>query len=403
MLVQRAHKYRLEPTPEQVEWLERCVGACRYIYNIALEQRRDHWRKAKLSYVQQARELTKCRSEFDWLSSIPIHFLQNALKDLDLAFQRFFFGASGHPKPRKRFRNDSFRESDPACIDFKRLNRRKGAVRLPKVGWIKLRDWRSLGGKLRNATVSVRAGHWYISIQWNCEIPDPPKSSLPTTGCDRGVKVFAAIRDRRIEAPKHFRKIEEKLAKLQRRLSRKTKFSANWQKLMAKIRRLYVHAANARKDFLHKSSTEIAKSHGVVKVERLNVKGMSACAKGTLGEPGRNVRQKSGLNKAILDQGWYMFTTMLGYKLTERGGKLQEVEAKYTSQTCAECGVIDTRSRSGELFKCVACGHEDHADSNDERNQRAARTLAPKSPKRTLKKVGKRNQTVARATAKQAA
>jgi putative transposase len=126
-----------------------------------------------------------------------------------------------------------------------------------------------------------------------------------------------------------------------------------------------MRVANARKDFLHKTTTTIAKNHGMVVLEALKVRNMTASAKGTAAEPGRNVRQKAGLNRAILDQGWGMFRIMLGYKLADRGGTLIEVPAAYTSQTCAECGVIDPASRKSQsCFVCTYCGHEANADTN---------------------------------------
>jgi putative transposase len=402
VLLQRASKYRLEPT-EQAAWLAQVAGSCRYVYNIALEQRRDHWRKGKLGYVQQARELTDCRVDTDWLAACPVHALQCALRDLDAAFQRFFAGLGGYPQPRRKHRGDSFRLPDPSYLGFKRLSKRMGAVKLPKIGWIKCRDWRPLGGELRNVTISKRGKHWYASIQWQREVDAPAASNMPVVGIDRGVAVFAALSNgTKIEPLNAFKRTEERLAKAQRKLARKTKFSANWNKQKAKISRSHIHAADARKDFLHKHSTEIAKSHGIVKVEKLQVRNMSASAKGTVEEPGKNVKAKSGLNRSILDQGWSTFSTMLKYKLAERGGELVEVDPAYTSQTCAECGVIDAASRNGQAtFSCTTCGHEDNADVNAARNIMAARTLAPKPPKRTLRRVGKRNQTAARAAGKE--
>lgn len=152
-------------------------------------------------------------------------------------------------------------------------------------------------------------------------------------------------------------------------------------------------AASARKDYLHKVSTLIAESHGVVRIEKLNVQGMSASARGTVEEPGRNVRAKAGMNKAILDQGWWMFRVFLAYKLEERGGRLEEVPAAYTSQTCAECGVVDRESRKNQsVFCCTACGHSNNADVNAARNILQVKTLAVEPPKRTLRRVGKRKQ-----------
>lgn len=394
MLKQRASLYRLEPTHEQAIALAQWSGACRYVYNTALEQRRDYWRKGKFSFAQQCREVTECRASFDWLAAVPVHALQQALRDLDTAYQRFFAGLCGYPRPRRKESGHGFRLPDPAYLDFKRLSRRVGAIKVPKLGWIKVREWRPLRGQLRNITIRQKAGHWYVAIQWQREVNHPAAINGPAVGIDRGVVVFAALSDGRIIEPLNsFRRIEDKLAKLQRRLARKKKFSANWRKLKAKISRLHAHAANARKDFLHKRSTEIAESQGVVKVERLKVQAMSASARGTVETPGQMVRQKAGLNKSILDQGWSMFKTMLAYKLAERGGKLEEVSAAYTSQTCAKCGVVDCENRPDQAtFRCTACGHEDNADTNAARNILQARTIAGGPPKRTLRRVGKRKQ-----------
>ena len=391
MLVQRASLYRLEPTPEQAEAFAQWAGACRFVYNCGLEQRRDWYRHTKLSFAQQCREVTEARAAFDWLAAVPVHALQQALRDLDAAYQRFFAKLGGYPRPRDR--NDTFRLPDPSYLGFKRLSKRRGAIKVPKLGWIKCRDWRPLGGELRNVTIRRKAGHWYAAIQWQREIADPAPKNGPAVGIDRGVAVFAALSDGTKIAPLNpFRRIETKLAKMQVRLARKTKFSANWRKLKAKINRVHSHASNARKDFLHKRSIEIAENQGVVKIERLNVRGMSASAKGTVEDPGRNVRAKSGLNKSILDQGWYAFATMLRYKLAERGGRLEEVPAAFTSQTCAKCGGVDHENRVDQAtFSCRHCGHEANADVNAAINILQARTLAVEPPKRVrIKRAGKR-------------
>ena len=138
-------------------------------------------------------------------------------------------------------------------------------------------------------------------------------------------------------------------------------------------------------------STDLAKSHSVIKIEKLQIQNMTRSARGTVDRPGTNVKAKSRLNRSILDQGWGMFATMLNYKLAERGGKLVYVHPAYTSQTCAECHVTDKASRIDQArFVCAHCGHEDSADINGARNIHQARALADESPKRTLRRVGKR-------------
>lgn len=393
MIYQRASVYRLEPTNEQAEAFAQWVGACRFVYNLALEQRRDWYRPGRcFSYIQQQNELPELRAQVDWLAAVPSCALQMSVRALDSAFQNFFSGRSGYPKMKRKGERDSFTIPDPVKLRFKRLNKKRGAIRLPKLGWVKCIGYRPLGGSLRSVTVRRKVGHWYASVAWRVECADPEKSTLPEVGIDRGVAVFASLSNGTMAPSLNaFKSVEDRLAKAQRKLARKKKFSSNWSKQKTKITRLYTKAANSRKDFLHKLSTEIAKNHGVVKVEKLQVRNMTASAAGTVENPGTNVRQKSGLNRSILDQGWSMFATMLRYKLAERGGELQEVDPAYTSQTCSCCGTIDKASRKDQAtFECTACGHSDNADVNAAKNILQARTLAVEPPKRTLRRVGKR-------------
>jgi putative transposase len=275
-------------------------------------------RGRRITYVSQARELTMLRDEVDWLKAAPVHALQNALRAVEDTFQRFFAGLCAYPKPRKKFLNDSF--TLPAeDVTLRRLTKNYGAIRLPKIGWVRFRGYRALGGRLTSITLRYKAKRWYVSAAWEKEIPDPLKSTFPSVGIDRGVAVFAAFSDgRRYKPLNAFEKIRDKLAEVQRQLARKVKQSSNWKKLKGKISRLRHKEASARKDYLHKLSTEIAQNHGIVKVEKLRVRNMSASAKGTVEEPGRNVKAKAGLNRSILDQGWRMFADMLNYKLAER-------------------------------------------------------------------------------------
>lgn len=371
MIVQRAYVYLLEPTPEQETFLAQTAGACRALYNLALEQRRDWWRPGrKIGLKSQSYELTRLREEIEWFRAAPVHALQSALKDLDRAFQNFFAGRAGFPQFKRKGEGDGFHLKDKSYLGFKRLNRNKGAVRLPKIGWVKLRGYRPLGGELRNVTITRRGGHWYAAITWQAEVSDAAPSSLPAVGIDRGVKIFAALSSgQTYVAPSFFTRIEKKLASAQRTLARRVKGSANWRKQKAKISRLHTKVADARRDFLHKISLDIAKSHGMVVIEKLQVRNMSRSAKGTADAPGRNVKAKAALNRSILDKGWSTFATLLRYKLGDRGGSLIEVPPEYTSQTCAECGTISKESRKSQSeFMCIGCGHTANADVNAARN-----------------------------------
>ena len=358
------------------------AGACRFVYNLALEQRRDWWRPGrKFNSVSQCREVTELRAQVDWIKAAPVAALQQALRDLDRAYQNWWAGRADYPTPRKKGFNDSFRFPDPNYLTLRRTGKSSGQLKLPKLGWVRLRGWRALPGDLRNVTVSRRAGQWFAAIQCEREIPEPIPSSLPSVGIDMGVAVFAALSDGTSIAPaNHGKKALRALRKAQRALARKRKGSANRRKAVRRVARIHQRVANARKDFLHKHSTTIAKNHGTVVVEALNLRNMSASAKGTTEKPGRKVRQKAGLNRAILDQGWGAFRIMLAYKLADRGGRLVEVPAAYTSQTCSACGVVDSASRvSQAVFACSGCGHTANADTNAAINilRRADSALKP--------------------------
>ena len=289
--------------------------------------------------------------------------------DLDRAYINFFQKRASHPRYKKRGQHDSFRYPQGFKID--EVNSR---IFLPKIGWVRYRNSRKIEGKVKQVTVSLHAGKWYLSIQTELVVDDPVHASDSSIGIDMGITRFATLSDGSfIEPLNSFRKYEKQLARLQRKLARKKKFSANWHKLKFKIQRLHQKIAHVRKDFLHKATTTISKNHALVVMEDLKVRNMSASASGTLVAPGRNVRAKSGLNKAILDQGWYEFRRQLGYKLLWLGGTLIEIHPQYTSQTCNQCGCIDRLNRASQAkFLCFACGYEVNADLNAAMNILAA-------------------------------
>ena len=200
------------------------------------------------------------------------------------------------------------------------------------------------------------------------EIGQHPSDS--EIGIDAGVKCFAAFSDgTMVQGVNSFRNHEDRLAREQRKLSRKQKGSQNWKRQKKRISRLHHTIANVRQDFLHKLSTEISKTQARVYVEGLQIKNMSSSARGTIGQPGRMVKAKSGLNKSILDQGWFEFRKQLEYKLLWKGGSLVEVDYRYTSQTCSCCGCRAKENRKSQaVFRCQACGHQENADINAAKN-----------------------------------
>lgn len=179
-----------------------------------------------------------------------------------------------------------------------------------------------------------------------------------------GVKRFATLSNGDFVEPLNaFKQERENLTKLQRKLARQKKGSRNSRKTKRKIARLHRYIADSRRDFLHKTSTRIAKNHSIVYVEDLKVSNMSASAAGTKENPGKKVKQKSGLNQSILDQGWYGFFQMLSYKLEGKGGKLIKVDPRNTSRTCPQCGFVSAENRRTQAsFACIACGYRANAD-----------------------------------------
>jgi putative transposase len=205
---------------------------------------------------------------------------------------------------------------------------------------------REIEGAIKNATVSRRGNHWFVSIQTEIEVEQPVHASGTATGIDRGVVNLATLADgTAYSGAKSLSRRLRRLAREQRRLSRKVRFSNNWKKQRDRIARLHIQITDARMDALHKATTAISKSHALVCLEKLRVNNMSSSARGSVDCPGSRVRQKAGLNRAILDSGWGLFARMLEYKQAWRGGLVEYVNPAYTSQTCSACGHVDALRR----------------------------------------------------------
>jgi putative transposase len=360
----QAFRFELMPNGQQERQMRRFAGSCRFVYNkaLALQKARYEQGEKKLGYAGLCKLLTEWRNsaETAWLADAPVHPLQQTLKDLERAYTNFFAKRAGFPKFKKKGRSDSFRYPDPKQIKLDQANSR---LFLPKLGWLRYRNSRKVLGEIKNVTVTFSAGKWFVSIQTEREVAQPiPKGGA--VGIDMGTKRFATISDGTFYAPLNsFKRHEERLRKAQQALSRKVKFSNNWKKAKARVQRIHARIANARRDFLHKTSTAISKNHAIVCIEDLQVRNMSQSAAGTVDAPGKNVWAKSALNKAILDQGWYEFRRQLEYKLACNGGHLIVVPPQNTSRTCPCCGHVSADNRQTQArFECVECGYQNHAD-----------------------------------------
>lgn len=361
----QAFKYELMPTCEQERNMRRFAGSCRFVFNraLALQKERYEQGEEKLGYAGLCKLLTEWRNgpETPWLADAPVHPLQQTLKDLERAYANFFAKRANFPRFKKKGQHDSFRYPDPKQIKLDQANSR---IFLPKLGWVRYRNSREVLGTVKNVTVSQSCGKWFVSIQTEREIQAPVPKATSAVGIDMGVTRFATLSDGTFYAPLNsFKRHEDRLRKAQQAMSRKTKFSTNWKKAKARVQRIHFRIGNARRDYLHKSTTAISQNHAMVCIEDLQVRNMSKSAAGTTEQPGKHVRAKSGLNKAILDQGWFEFRRQLDYKLAWAGGHLIVVPPQNTSRTCPACGHVSADNRQTQArFLCVECGFEENAD-----------------------------------------
>ena len=360
----QAYKYELQPNGQQEREMRRFAGSCRFVFNkaLALQKERYEQGEQKLGYAGLCKRLTEWRNstETAWLSDAPVHPLQQTLKDLERAYSHFFAKRADFPRFKKKGQSDSFRYPDPKQIKLDQANNR---LFLPKLGWLRYRNSRDVLGRVKNITVSLSCGKWYVAIQTEREVEQPiPQGDA--VGIDVGVARFATLSDGTFYAPLNsFKRHEAALRKGQQAMSRKIKFSSNWRKAKARVQKIHSRIGNARRDYLHKTSTAISQNHAMVCIEDLQVRNMSKSAAGTTEAPGRKVRAKSGLNKYILDQGWFELRRQLDYKLQWSGGYLIAVAPQYTSRTCPCCGHVSADNRQTQAkFECVACGFEENAD-----------------------------------------
>lgn len=360
----QAFKFELQPNGGQVRAMRQFAGNARKVWNLALARQQDtHAAGEKFTNgFGMNGWLPAWKKEFPFLSESPSQTLQQVMGDLERAYKNFFEKRAAHPVFKKKGKSaDSFRFPDGKQFTVDQGNSR---IKLPKLGWIRYRNSRDILGVAKNITVSCVAGKWYASIQTEREVEQPVHPATSIIGIDVGITRFATLSDgSHIEPLNTFRKHQQRLARYQRAMSRKTKFSSNWKKAKARVQKIHTRIANVRKDFLHKTTTTISKNHAIVCIEDLQVRNMSKSAAGSSDSPGRNVKAKSGLNKSILDQGWFEFRRQLEYKQVWLGGDVLAVPARNTSRTCPACGHVSADNRQTQAkFACVDCGYENNAD-----------------------------------------
>lgn len=345
------------------------AGVCRLIWNLALEQRRDHWRQFQrctgdnLNHVTQARQLTALRAEFDFIRAVSQDAQGRVLADLDSAFKAFFKGISGYPRPRKKGRDERFSFAGRA-VRVEAINAKWAQVFIPKIGLVKFRQSRPLEGRITDAAIQLTALGWTISF--GCAIDRADAEVGGSVGIDRGVAVPLMLSDGTSYAlPTSIDVLEKRHRRAQRIVARRKRGSGRWHRAMKRSNAIKARQARIRKDWAHRATTDITRRFGVVVVERLRTKSMTRSAKGTLDAPGTKVAAKAGLNRAILNVGWHQIETMLTYK----ANNLIRINPAYTSQSCSQCGCIDSASRKNQAtFHCTACDHQVNADLNAAKN-----------------------------------
>lgn len=340
-------------------------GQFRFVWNRALEQA-NMYRPAfgpTPGNAERMRQLTEARVWCGWLGEGSSSVQQHALRDFDQAMRNWWKGTHRHPKRRKKGRNDGFRVRD---VKVRKLNRKWAELHVPKVGWVLFRLSRPLPAAHGMASVTLdRAGRWHVSFS---SVPDPipaPGNGV-VVGVDRGVVRPFAVSDGITHRTFGVARLSPGQAQsrvgLQRKMARQQIGSAGRRRTKQRIGRLYAREADLRREAIEQATTELARTADLIKVEGLQVRNMVRSAKGTVEKPGRNVRAKAGLNRAILAQGWGMFLRRLADKAP---GRVEIVPAAWSSLECHACGHVAVGNRKSQaVFQCEACGRQANADSN---------------------------------------
>ena len=345
----KAYKYRIYPDAEQMQFFAKCFGCVRFVYNRMLSDRIEHYNLTGKSLNNTPAQY---KSEFTWLKEVDSLALANAQMNLNTAYRNFFRDKSnGFPKFKsKKNNNFSYTTNNQKGTVYIE----NGCIKLPKLkSPVKIRQHRSFEGGIKSCTISkAPSGKYHISILVETEIQKLPASDM-RVGIDVGIKDFAVLSNgEAYKNPKHLRKSEKRLAKLQRDLSRKQIGSSNRNKARIKVAKLHEKIANQRMDFLHKKSTEIIRKNQAIVIEDLKVK---------------NLMKNHNLAKSIAEVSWSRFREMLDYKSRWYGRELIIAPPDYpSSQLCSDCGnrSSQTKDLACRVYICPECGLEIDRDYN---------------------------------------
>ncbi|MBU4141197.1 MAG: transposase [Candidatus Omnitrophica bacterium] len=353
MLVQQAYRYELKPNNKQRTLLAKHAGTARFAYNWGLARRIKEYQETGKSSnaIKQHRQLNALKkTEYPWMYEVSKCAPQEALRNLHQAYQNFFRDIkkgkkNGFPKFKKKGVNDSFRLMGSIHVFDK-------TVQLPRIGVVRTKESTDVRGRILSVTVNREADRWYVSLAVEKERDIPQNTSDVAVGIDLGLESFAALSSgQKLSNPRYLKHSLRLLQRRSKQHSRKQKGSKNRKKSALKLACLHRRVRNQRRDFLHKLSSELAKTKSVIAMEDLNVKGL--------------VRNKY-LSRVISDVGWAEFKAKLVYKTLWYGSKLLFVDAFFpSSKICSRCGYLKAALQLSErVFKCDRCELEIDRDVN---------------------------------------
>ncbi|WP_019503165.1 RNA-guided endonuclease TnpB family protein [Pleurocapsa sp. PCC 7319] len=365
-MLTRTFEFKLKPTTEQASLFEAWLIACRQVYNYALAERKAWVNSRKCAvnacslsqeyiipadtkrpnFASQCRSLTQARKDFPELGNVHVHVLQETLKRLEIAFVAMWDRGHGFPrfKSTKRMRSFNFKQMGVNPLQ-------EGKVKLPKIGWVKMRQSRPIpeGFELKQVRIVRRVSGWYamLVLKLEVDVPNPMPHGEPL-GIDLGLEKFLATSTGKLIArPKFFVSLQSKLKSLQKKMSRKKKGSSNWKKAGFKVAKLHEHISNTRKDFHYKTAGLIASEAGMVFAEDLNLKAMS----------------RGMLRKHTLDAGFGQFLNILEFVCWKQGVYFNRVDPNLSSQTCPKCQTLTGKKELSErVHSCPTCGYTTDRD-----------------------------------------
>lgn len=356
----KGYRFRLYPNKEQESLIQKTFGCVRFVYNQCLAYKIDKYKTEEVSLSKIDVNNYKnhiLKAEYEWLKEVDKFALDNAVVNLDSAYQKFFREHKGFPKFKSKKNNcKSYKTNITGSNIEVNFDNRK--IKLPKLKWVKARGIRCFEGRIKSAIISqTPSGKYYCSVLVEQEDCKPLSKTNNNIGIDLGIKDFAIISDGdKISNPKYLAKSEKKLVMLQRQLSRKPKGSNNRNKARIKLARAWDKITNQRTDFLQKLSTELIRKYDVICLEDLNVAGMVKNHK---------------LAKSILECSWSEFVRMLQYKADWYGKIISKIDRFYpSSQTCSCCGFINTKTKDLSIreWRCPDCGTIHDRDINAAKN-----------------------------------